>query len=517
MELLNKTYAQLADVVRSMTPGARLGAAALLLVVLASLGYLLNQQVSLQQSYLLGGEMFSTSQLREIQMALGKAGLEATVEGARIKVPRGQESKYMAALAESAALPDFGGYLKKAVNGSGFMAYGPQQQARTKIAIQSELQLVISQMKGIESASVLIDQESRRGFREANIVTASVGVRPQGAGSLDEQTVAAIRSFVASAWAGLKPEAVTVVDLSGPRLFPGTGGGESKPGAVVGSYAQNKKQLESDWQEKIERLLAPMVAGALVTTNVELDPEVSNEEKSTHITGPAREGQAPSTAPTTEKRIVREGRTPKRVTVSVVIPSTYYEEIWRKQRPPVLGGYRREPDVQALAEIERAEKKKIEAAILPLLGNSEPASGQASQVAITTFCPPIVAPLSLPTFRDSAIAWLGQNWNTVGLACLALVGLVLLRSMMKSLSVAARQQPVLAREAPPLVPLRSRPVFDDGEESDRGAVTLSSRPEGAARRHTPAAATLRDELGDVVREHPDSAVNLLRNWIGNAS
>lgn len=516
MELLHKTYAQLADVVRSMTPGARLAAGTLLIVVLASLGYLLNQQVSPQQSYLLGGEMFSTSQLREIQMALGKAGLEATVEGARIKVPRGQESKYMAALAESGALPEFGGYLKKAVNGNGFMAYGPQQEARTKIALQSELQLVISQMKGIESAFVHIAQESRRGFREANIVTASVGVQPRGTGRLDEQTVAAIRSFVASAWAGLKPEAVTVVDLSGRRLFPGTGGGELKPDAVVGSYAQNKKQLELDWQEKIERLLAPMVAGALVTTNVELDPEVSNEEKSTQITGPTHEGQSPSAAPTTEKRIVREGRTPKRVTVSVAIPNTYYEEIWRKQRPPVVGGYRREPDVQALAEIESAEKKKIETAILPLLGNHELAAGQSSQVAVTTY-PAIVAPLSPPTFRESAIAWLGQNWNTVGLGCLALVGLFLLRSMMKSLPAAAPRKPTIAREAPPPMPPRPRAVFSDEEEIDRrAATTRTSAPEGLRRRAT-AAATLRDELGDVVREHPDSAVNLLRTWIGNAS
>ena len=516
MELLQKTYTQLADVVRSMTPAARLAAAALLTVVLGSLGYLLNQQVSPQQSYLLGGEMFSTSQLREMQMALGKAGLEATVEGARIKAPRGQESKYMAALAESSALPDFGGYLKKAVNGNGFMAYGPQQEARTKIAIQSELQLVISQMKGIESASVLIDQESRRGFREANLVTASVGVRPRGTGSLDEQTVAAIRSFVASAWAGLKPEAVTVVDLSGPRLFPGTGGGDSKPGAVVGSYAQNKKQLELDWQEKIERLLAPMVAGALVTTNVELDPEVSNEEKSTQITGPVREGQSPSAAPTTEKRIVREGRTPKRVTVSVVIPNTHYEEIWRKQRPPVGGGYRRETDAQALAEIEIAEKKKIEAAILPLLGNHELAGGQSSQVAVTTFDPAIASPLSPPTFRETAIAWLGQNWNTVGLGCLTLVGLFLLRSMLKSLPAAAPRKPAIAGEVPPPMPPRPRSGFADDDEMDHAGAARTSGPEGLRRRAT-AAATLRDELSDVVREHPDSAVNLLRTWIGNAS
>jgi len=267
MELLSKNYAQLAERVGAMTPAARTIAALLLAVVVGSLAYVLNQQVSPADSYLLGGEMFSSSQLREIQTAFGKAGLEARVEGARVKVPHGQDSKYMAALAESGALVDFGAYLKKAVGGNNFMLYGPQQEARLKVALQSELQLVISRMKGIENAFVHIDEETRRGFREKNVVTASVAVQPRGDQNLDEPTVAAIRSIVASAWNGLKPEAVTVVDLSGPRLFAGTSG-DSKTVGPIGGYADYKKRLERDWQEKIDRLLAQIVPGALVTTNV---------------------------------------------------------------------------------------------------------------------------------------------------------------------------------------------------------------------------------------------------------
>jgi len=67
------------------------------------------------------------------------------------------------------------------------------------------------------------------------------------------------------------------------------------------------------------------------------------------------------------------------------------------------------------------------------------------------------------------------------------------------------------------MPHRPRSVFADDEEMDRLAVTSSAAAPEGLQRHAAAAATLRDELGDVVREHPDSAVNLLRTWIGNAS
>src|SRR5262245_59279079 len=117
MDFLNRAYAQLADLFRSMSPGARITAALLLIVAVVSLAFLFNQQVSGPDAYLLGGEMFSATQLRDMQGALGKAGLEAVIDGARIKVPRGQESKYMAALAEANALPaDFGEYMQRAVS-----------------------------------------------------------------------------------------------------------------------------------------------------------------------------------------------------------------------------------------------------------------------------------------------------------------------------------------------------------------------------------------------------------------
>ena len=46
MDFLNKAFAQLSDLFRSMTPGARLTAGLLLVVVIVSLGYLFTHDMS---------------------------------------------------------------------------------------------------------------------------------------------------------------------------------------------------------------------------------------------------------------------------------------------------------------------------------------------------------------------------------------------------------------------------------------------------------------------------------------
>ena len=148
MELANKGFAQLAEWFGSMTPGARVTAALLLVVTALSVAYLFNTQVSGAQVYLMGEESFSAAELREMQAAFGKAGLEAEIEGARIKIPGGQESKYMAALADADALPtDFGHHMQQAVNAGGFLRIPhSQQEAAWRVAYLNPLLVGVGQL-----------------------------------------------------------------------------------------------------------------------------------------------------------------------------------------------------------------------------------------------------------------------------------------------------------------------------------------------------------------------------------
>jgi flagellar M-ring protein FliF len=561
MDFINKAYAQLADLFKSMTPGARITSALLLVVVVVSVAYLFNQHIAGPDDYLMGGEPFSASQLNAMQAAFGKAGLDGyQADGTRIKVPHGQQAKYMAALADANALPaDFGDYLQKAVTTNGFSMVGSaQQEAAIKIAKQRELQNIINYMDGVEKASVQIDEKtSRGGFPQPKTtLTAAVSIRSKGNQPLEESLVRGVRYLVAGSVAGMKPEAVTVVDGRTGQPYPGNGGDDNKSGGLLDKYAEMRRYHEQRFQKNISDLLS-FVPGVVVRTSVDLDPEILHEENSTEYDNKAvafesrentltktNEGGSPGgrpgvaaqggvnqpatvtaaaamknneetsqteqrkAVPTTQTRTVREGRTPKRVTVSVVIPNTYYEEIWRKQNATPEGQPEKKPDAAALADVEKTENKKIQELIVPLL---PAAPDPALQVAIMTFYPSNnIAAVPEPTLQETAVAWLGQNWSAVGMGCLALLSLTMLRSMIKS--TPATPPSVSSTPAPMETPSTLALVTED-EPQEPVENTARQR----LKRHSATGPSLRDELADIVREDPDAAVSILRTWIGTTS
>src|SRR5688572_17770903 len=120
MDFINQATAQASDLFRSMTVGARITAGLLLAVVVISLAYLFNYQVNGGETYLLGGQHFSTSELTAMQAAFSEAGLGGyEVEGGRIRIPRAQQAAYVAALAEAKALPmNWNDHLVRALDAS---------------------------------------------------------------------------------------------------------------------------------------------------------------------------------------------------------------------------------------------------------------------------------------------------------------------------------------------------------------------------------------------------------------
>ncbi len=273
MEFLNRPYAQLVELFRSLTPGARVMSGLLLIATCVSVAYLFHERTGAADVYLLAGESFSATQLRDMQAAFGKANLEAQIDGARIKIPAGQEAKYMAALADADALPaEFGHYMHEAVNTNSFLRVGhSQQEAAWRVARQQDLQQIIGDMQGIERAAVQIDEGRSDDFpRGKKSMTAAVMVRPETGATLDERTAATIRQMVVSSVFGLEPSAVTVVDLSTNRHYdaksvaPGTS-------APSGEYAEHKQRHELQWKQTISEVLK-YVPDVLVSTSVELAP-----------------------------------------------------------------------------------------------------------------------------------------------------------------------------------------------------------------------------------------------------
>jgi hypothetical protein len=90
MDFVNKAYGQFTELLRSMSPGTRIAVGLLLVVIVVSLAYLFQYQVTAGDEYLLGGRPFSSSEMTAIEAAFAKAGLgQITIVGSQIRIPRG--------------------------------------------------------------------------------------------------------------------------------------------------------------------------------------------------------------------------------------------------------------------------------------------------------------------------------------------------------------------------------------------------------------------------------------------
>jgi flagellar M-ring protein FliF len=123
-------------------------------------------------------------------------------------------------------------------------------------------------------------------------------------------------------------------------------------------------------------------------------------------------------------------------------------------------------------------------------------------------------PIEPPSLADSALVWASQNFDTLVLAGLAAVSLLMLRSLVKSTPPAA---PVTAYGSPALA--LDLPASEPGPAAS-GANREQREPDGKDKRQRlklRKGPSLRDDLTEIVREDPDAAAAILRSWIGNAA
>lgn len=555
MDFLNKAFAQLSDLFRSMSPGARLTSGLLLAVVAVSGGFLFNHQVTGGDAYLLEGQHFSSAELQAIESAFGQAGLNSyDIEGGRVRVPRSQRAKYLAALVDANAMPaHFGSHFDAAVSKPSPFTGKTQQEAMIKNAVQKDLAAIISQMKGIETASVLYDVQKKGGLKLESTTTASVSVKPVGDNPLPPDQVPRIRALVAGAIANLAPERVTVVDLNG-RSYQATGSKDVHD-VFDDPYAQRVKYWQNYYEATIAQALE-YVPGVLVTANVELDPRTKLEEEKTHVDPktvqiavqeetdteqtdaaspsgqPGIQSQrpnAPATLPaqargnhTEKERSARREQndasrdwtrtttaplTPKRVTVTVGVPSSYFEKVYRDQNPSPPGQPEPPIDKKALAQIQADETSKIQNHTAALIPQSDITADPRPLVTVTTFYQLPGGAIAAPSTGEVALGWLVANWSTAGMIGLGLFSLVMLRSMVRA-APAATAVPDLPLPPPP-PPAEKAAEKGTAEPEGKGANRLKRR-NGSGQ-------SLRDELAEMVREDPDTAASILRTWIGNVS
>lgn len=559
MDFLNNSFAQLSDLFRSMTVGARITAALLLIVVVVSLAWMFQYQVYGGDTELFSGQSFSTSDLNAMQAAFAQAGLGGfEVVGSRIRIPRQQQAAYIAALADAKALPaNWNEYMSRALESSNPFASTREREDRLRIATQQEISLVLRSMKDVANATVHYDSQKKSGFNpRERVATASVMIQMVGSRSLDEERVQMIREMVAGCFADLTADKVKVADLNGRVYFTSEGDGLGGSGGNH-RYIITKDKFQKQYEANIQAALA-YVPGVTVAVNVELekdlrtsrrvqkfDPKVTPFERREETSGikssaaprggppglqqqqpkpnqPVNIGESAKGSTNEEDRSFIEernavnndvveteeiGLTPKRVTVSVGVPSGFLEDVWRRKNSAPDGQPPQPPDAKALAQIEEEERKRIQAHVVPLIPKPADELDPTPLVTVTTFTEIPQDPIELPGVGTQAVGWLSENWKTLGLGGLVLVSLMMVRSMV--------------RTAPPpakALEFNLPPISETAEKKAEGQPqTAGENAKSRLKRKVSSGQSLRDELVEMVKEDPDTAANILRGWIGAAN
>lgn len=423
------------------------------------------------------------------------------------------------------------------------------REERLKLARQQELSRIISELPEIEKGVVVYDTARQGRFGRDRVTTASVVVMPKAGQEIAPDLASSIRLLVVKAIAGLEPHNVAVTD--GSTGYTTIGNSEDYGGPHNDEYIARKAHHEKQYQEKILRSLG-YIPGVMVAADVKLNPEkMHREEEVKHDPKPVAvqsnetsvvesvESGAPAGPPgysaqqnaprrlaaassggTKEEReetqtnqynalssqVVKSERaplTPERVSVAVSVPTAYYEDLWRKLNPAAEGEEPKAPaptDLDPIRQAEMAKIKEVVASLIPL-----PADGTDAKTLVTVSDFQTIAPPSIPEpgLAQHALTWFAESWSTLGLLGLVGFSLLMLRSMVRSGSI--------PDDGPRAATARPRGAEQQEEVSDENPKQRKLKRFGST------GASLKDELAELVGEDPDSAANILRNWIGSAS
>jgi len=558
MDFLNQAFGQVRELILSMTPAARVTGLLLLSVIGVSLGFLVQHQTADVDSYLFNGEFLPGSVVDRAEGAIAQAGLKGYQRvGNRIKVPNGRMGEFVGAVADGGAMPPgFHKIVEDALDVSAF-ASGDTRREKLKAASEQRLSMIVSSMSGIEQANVMYDIIEAKGLARKGQATASVSVRPAAGESLDAKQIKMIQRAVAGGVAELKPEQVVVTNSGDGSSFGS--GGDAMDASFENDYYRTKIAFEEKMQNKMEYLLR-YVPGVRVQVIAELESTLERttrtmtpegeakairetktlkNDKVSEVDNSGRPGlnaQGPSrnnkdsptiivkndhTVESEESESVVGQKTelhreaalvPKNVRAAIAVPTNYLFSIWR-ERELKKGNDPDQPLPDDIDELLKLLKKDVKEAItntvIPLLPR-QLAKNPLSKVIVTFFESLTPKEIEGPSTASQALGWASKNFNTMTMAVVALVSLIMLRSMVKS----------IPDPAPSVTLGGATLALDTVEGSSTTPASGDADAEGddnkRPRLKLKKGDSLKDELVEIVQEDPEAAAAILRSWIGNA-
>ena len=479
MDFLNKAIAQLSELFRSMTPGARITAG----LAAGRCGRQRWLSVSAQRErartrICLAASRFPSGQLDRIEAAIAKAGLsDFQREGFRIRVPSGQQAKYLAAVADAGALPpNFNTILENALDKGGPWESREATRERLKIARQQTLSEIVRAMPWVENAIVLYDEHESRGRPRVRNDKANhrVGQREADRGrnahtAAGEEYSKARRTFGEheterrghhqlgrrrTGWHRrwnhvryyrrrvLENEShVRIAEArqhsgSAPRYSGRERGSERRlrrhgrrdhahgeARSEDGEPRTESRRPKTSRRQTPERPAAsrarlPRTKSARCDASSCCSSRISKHNEST---------RTDNVVGIEDSRIVKKGYTPKEVWATVSIPSSYIKSLWAARNPTATAPPKPD-DLRLCAERSACRRLRIlSTTLLILQANKGENNYKHVRVVVLDSLP--VPTIEAPSMASKAMAWTGRYWNTLAMLGVAMFSLLVLRSV----------------------------------------------------------------------------------------
>ncbi len=340
------------------------------------------------------GDPMSLSTLRA-------AGIDAQVVAGNIQVPPSQRSSAVAVLAQSGQLPgDTTLLFRNLIQSQDWKASKEQHRQQFNIALQNELSKVISQLRFVNSATVILDVPQASGLgRAVRVPSASITLFSDGGMPLGQGVVDSAAGLVMGAVSGLGPQNIQVVDgtTGQPRTV------SSEDSRLSSRYMEQARSVEEGKKRQIQEMLGH-IPGVIISVTAMVDVTkvasterayspnekgsvsllrsqgnvedtiqqavkgdesgVRSNQSASINTGTASVGNSSNSSDTTkeyenqfgykETQTVDHRGMPTKIRASIIIPEEYIRELVQNSRPPVEDGA--EPVVVSAEDIrERFE------------------------------------------------------------------------------------------------------------------------------------------------------------------
>ncbi|MCU6221638.1 flagellar M-ring protein FliF [Enterobacter cloacae] len=193
--------------------------------------------------------------------------------GGVIMVPASQVHEVRMKLAQQ-GLPKGGGVGFELLDQEKFGVSQFTEQVNYQRALEGELARTIENLGPIQSARVHLATPKPSMFvREQKKPTASVTVNLLQGRTLDDSQVVAITHLISSAVTGLAAESVTIVDQRGNLLT------QSGLRGLQTAHLKYTNEIESDYQQRIQRILAPLVGDENIRAQVTAQIDFTEQEQ----------------------------------------------------------------------------------------------------------------------------------------------------------------------------------------------------------------------------------------------